>query len=168
MQQELDRQKRAAVELAGMIRAQLGDDDSTSTVVEDMVGGETDLFEIVDRIITESLEIDALAEGLKSYKAAIDARKSRYEAKSEKLRASVASVLSELGIKGPIRRPSFTLSVGVSPQSVQITDEDSLPFMFKKVKSEPDKKAIKAALETGQAVDGAHLSNGGPRLIVRV
>lgn len=51
---------------------------------------------------------------------------------------------------------------------VKITDESLIPDKFFRVKREADKTAIKKALQVGDSVEGAELSEGKHRLTVKV
>jgi hypothetical protein len=54
--------------------------------------------------------------------------------------------------------------------SVHVTDVDALPVIMRREKTviEPDKHALRAALEAGEEIPGAMLSNGMPVLTVKV
>ena len=64
--------------------------------------------------------------------------------------------------------PLGTVSLRAKPASVLILDESAIPDKYMRIKKEPDKTAIKAALESKEEVSGALLSNGGIGLTVRV
>ena len=51
---------------------------------------------------------------------------------------------------------------------VKITDEGAIPDKFWRVKKEVDKTAVKKALQVGDEVEGAELSEGKHRLTVKV
>jgi phage host-nuclease inhibitor protein Gam len=50
---------------------------------------------------------------------------------------------------------------------VVITDPQAVPDQFVRIKREPDKTAIGAALASGNAVPGADMRNGAPSLTIR-
>jgi hypothetical protein len=58
-----------------------------------------------------------------------------------------------------IKSPTLTVSIAASPASVEIYAETLLPpkFIVTEVNYIPDKKAIKAALQSGEVVEGAKL-----------
>jgi len=60
-----------------------------------------------------------------------------------------------------------TVSVAQKPASVMIVDESQLPEQYLRVKKEPNKVAIREALEHNENVPGAQLSNGGTTLQMR-
>ena len=63
--------------------------------------------------------------------------------------------------------PVATVNItNVSP-SVMILDESAIPDDFMRIKKEPNKTAIKAALETGQSIAGAVMSNGSTTVSIR-
>ena len=62
----------------------------------------------------------------------------------------------------------FKVGFDAIGEHVIITDESQIDEDFFRVKREPDKKAIKEALEVGINVRGAEMSNGGETLSIRV
>lgn len=64
---------------------------------------------------------------------------------------------------------SYSLTVRAGVASVLINDEELIPaeYMVEKVTYSPDKKAIKAAIESGLEVKGAELLYGESSLMVR-
>lgn len=107
-------------------------------------------------------QADALGEIIKDGRE----RKSRLEAKAEQIRSVVQWALGEIGLD-KLEAPDFTASLRAGPPSVVITDELALPDEYVRVKREPDKTALKAALKEGAAIPGASLSNGGVSLSAR-
>jgi hypothetical protein len=72
----------------------------------------------------------------------------------------------EAGLK-KIEADDMTLTTGLGPASVVITDEAMLPESFWRVKREPNKVAIGEALKGGVTVPGAGRGNQAPVLKVR-
>lgn len=66
-----------------------------------------------------------------------------------------------------IECPLFSISLGVSQDVVEISDLNSLPKEYKKVKTEADKTAIKKALKAGEDIPGAKLEKGKSKLTIR-
>jgi hypothetical protein len=66
-----------------------------------------------------------------------------------------------------ISAPDMTISRRPVPPSVVIVDESLLPKELLRVRTEPDKTAIKAALASGP-VAGAIMSNGSETLQVKI
>jgi hypothetical protein len=67
-----------------------------------------------------------------------------------------------------LEMPEATLSVRLGVPRVVIVDETEIPDEFCRIKKEPDKTKIKAALSEFKPVPGATLSNAEDGLTVRV
>jgi hypothetical protein len=75
----------------------------------------------------------------------------RYETSADKL---ADTLLESIIAHGQIKTAFVTISSRKS-KSVSITDESLIPSEFLRVKTEPNKTALKEALESGQIIDGA-------------
>lgn len=75
----------------------------------------------------------------------------RYENSADKLSDTL---LQSVVAHGQIKTALVTISTRKS-KSVSITDEAVIPAEFLRVKTEPNKTAIKEAIENGMEVDGA-------------
>jgi len=68
-----------------------------------------------------------------------------------------------------IDSPYFRISLRQNPVSVVVDNEGSIPCEFFRYPEAPppsvDKKAIKAAIEAGEEVNGAHLERGTSLII---
>lgn len=138
-----------------------GDDEDALLALE----SETDLTELATRLVKMVREEDADISGIDGYVAELQARKARKARKAEAGRSMLLALLESSGVQ-KLPLPIATLSVGRKPVSVIVCDEAALPDQFFRIKREPNKTAIKSAIEDGADVPGAHLSNGGTRLIV--
>lgn len=157
---------RIQADHAARLREQLasfGDDDLTL----DMIEGETRLIDMLDAIMAARADDAALADALKAQIDDLTARKRRFEARADARKKLVHAALDVSGLR-KIERPAYTASIGASPVSVIITDDGAIPDNLVRVKREPDKTAIKKALQAGENVPGASLSNGGETLSIRV
>ena len=63
--------------------------------------------------------------------------------------------------------PEHKVSLRKAPPSVEVFDQDQLPSDYIRVKCEPDKTAIKAALKAGEEVPGARLADPTTSIQVR-
>jgi hypothetical protein len=133
----------------------------------DMIEGETDAFELLDRIVAQINEAAILAGGTATLVSELDARLKRYERRQAALRELAFKVMQAADLK-KAERPAATLSVRAGTPKVVITDEDAVTDDYCRFKREPDKTAIKAVLAAGGYVHGAMLSNGEPSLSIRV
>lgn len=132
----------------------------------DMLEGETDLNEIITRILSEKLEADAMADAVKSRMTDLQARKQRYEKKGQMMRGLIKSLMDTAQID-KMTLPEASLSIRQSPVSVDVTDLEALPQGFFKVERKADKTAIKTAIKAGEEIPGAELVEGSPTLSVR-
>ena len=151
--------------LAGNIDADdVGEGDNA--LLHDMVEGETDLLEILARIARSARQAKAYGEACASMIEDMRARKTRHEARAERLRGLILWAMQEVGIPKH-EAPDLTISVTKPRPGVVITNEGLLPFHCIKTVTSPDRAAIKAALEAGEEVPGAELQNGAPSLTIR-
>jgi hypothetical protein len=157
---------RIEASLAARLRDQMeayGDEDLTL----DMIEGETRLIDMIDALMSARAEDAAMAQALKAHQDDLAARKKRFEARADARKKLAQIALTEAGIR-KLERPAYTASLSATPASVVITDDSALPDELCRIKREPDKTAIKKALQAGDEVRGASLSNGGETLTIRV
>lgn len=134
----------------------------------DTLEGATNLGELTQQMIREALAFEAKAEGLERLIARMEQRRCRLMRRAERLRQNVLGAMIDAGLK-TLAAEDFTASVRSSPKTVHIICEDLLPerFVQTKIQRSPDKRALKEALERGEHVDGAKLTNGSPVLYIR-
>ena len=65
------------------------------------------------------------------------------------------------------KSPEFTVSLSPGRPGVVITDPEAIPGAFMRVRREPDKIAIGAAIASGADIPGAEMRNGLPALTIR-
>jgi len=128
---------------------------------------ETELHEFLTRVIARMQDTDAKINGLGDLIASLKARCDRFEQRSDAMRALAFKVLVQAGVKR-LELPAATLSIRSGQPKVIITDETALPRDCVRIRTEPDKVAIKEHLARGEPVAGAELSNAEPVLSVRV
>jgi len=112
-------------------------------------------------------EAETAMEGVASRMQSLAERQRRYRAKAETYRGLLFSIMDTMGQK-KWKHPEATVSITDGRPGVVVTDEAALPEAFVRIKREPDKAAIKAALERGELVNGAGLSNGLASLSIRM
>jgi hypothetical protein len=135
-------------------------------LLADTLEGETNLHEIIDRLVMQVRENDTLAEALTARAAMIGDRRTRATTRMNFCRALIYKLMIAAGAD-KIKTTEGNVSVVNSPEKVIITDESAIPEGFMRIKKEPDKTAIKKALSSGKNVSGASLSNGGTTLMIR-
>lgn len=127
---------------------------------------ETDLIKCLDIIESRRQDAIALAETIDSLIENHKARRSRFRARDEAARSLILNLMQSAGLK-KLELPQSTLSVRDGIQKVVIVDEAEIPNEFFRIKREPDKIAIKNALNDGESVPGAAMSNVEPILAIR-
>jgi predicted RNA-binding protein len=94
-------------------------------------------------------------------------RLSRIEARVEKKRATLTSVMEKADIK-KLEQPDFTASLRAVPPGLLVADESVIPADYWKPQpAKLDKRGLLAALNGGASVPGVGLGNGGTTLSVR-
>lgn len=106
-------------------------------------------------------DADAISERI----TALQDRRERATSRREAYRAAIFAALDAAGQRS-WKSPEFTVSVTPGRAGVVITDPAAIPDQFVRIKREPDKTAIGAALALGP-VSGAELRNGLPTLTIR-
>lgn len=94
-------------------------------------------------------------------------RKARYQRKADAMKALIQSIMESAGLH-KLALPEATLSILSGRTSVNVTDVNELPQGFYSTERKADKKALKSALEKGEAIPGAELVMGEDTLTVRV
>jgi hypothetical protein len=142
---------------------ELADDEDC---LRDTLEGATTIQDQLAALVRSAVQDEALAEGLKEYQVKLTNRKVALLDRARRKRAIALHYMADLGMKS-IVGPDLTISRRPVPPSVVIVDETALPKELMRVKYEPDKTAIKAALKTG-TVAGAILSHGSETLQVKI
>lgn len=150
--------------VSDQVRAMLGDDYDEVTFL-DTVDGETDAADILDAMIEQVQNDEAMAMALKERATSLAARKSRIESRSRAMKMAMLPVLDALGLK-KVERPLATVSRRSGSQSVEITDDKSIPSQLRRP-GLPDKTAIKKQIEAGEVVPGARIVTGPDGITMR-
>lgn len=153
------------------LRARLSDADPEIAaevgLLDEMLGdAEQDVELILARLLRGSVEARDMAEGAKNRAAEIKHRQKRYEDRADAMRGTAFAILDALG-RQRVELPDLTASVSRGGMATIITDETMLPDEFVRVKREPNRDAINAAVKVGQVVPGVETTNAPARLMVR-
>jgi hypothetical protein len=124
----------------------------------DTLDGEADLADRFRLLLRSGREDEAQAKGLATYIEELKARQSRLKTRAEGKRRTVSQGMSEVGLKR-LDAPDLTATLHNGRPSAIVTDPDALPDQLCRIKREPDKVAIREALEAGETVPGAILGN---------
>jgi hypothetical protein len=142
---------------------ELADDEELR---KDCLEGETDAHKFLERMAAGIREDAALMNGIAELRTSLgersDAAARRIEARRE-----LAQKIMEAANLRKVVLPAATLSIRETGPAVRILDEKLIPEEFWRIKREPNRVAIKAALLDGGLVAGATLSNGGSTLAIR-
>jgi Siphovirus Gp157 len=133
----------------------------------DNIEGQTGAFEFLSKIVREIGATKALREGTVGYRNELDERIARLERREYALRTLIFKVMGAAELKR-CELSEATLSIRTGQQKVVIVDERDLPEEFIRIKREPDKVRIKAALTAREEVPGAALSNAEPVLAIAI
>lgn len=146
--------------------AALNEDDA---LLSDMVEGETQLFEIIDRLLERRRDAEVIIDGIEAAVARLNERKRRAEEGADRDRALIEQALTIAGFSQAVVRPTATLSMSKRPTALVITEESDVPARFWKAgKPTLDRTALMQALRDNTPIPGATLSNGAPSLTIRV
>ena len=133
----------------------------------DTIEGETSYFEALDKALAIIVEKQCFSDALKSEAKKLLDKAKRFEGQADDLKMAISSSMQEIDMRS-IKRPLATLSITSRAPKLIGDNVDNLDKRFLRVKYEPDKKAIKEALEAGEIIEGWVLSNGGEGLTMRV
>ena len=133
----------------------------------DSIEGQTTAFEFLAKIVRLIGGTSAIATGTADYIGELQERKARLERREMALRALIFKVMNTAELK-KVELPEATLSVRNGQPKVVIVNEREIPSEFFRVKREPDRTAIKAAITAGEYVAGTTLTNAEPTLAIRV
>ena len=152
--------------LREQLRAEYQEADEET--LQDTLEGLSSLPEALAAFVRSYLNDLALVAALGIRIAQMQERMHRIEYRADKKRMTVSSVMERADIK-KLAEPDFTASLRAVPPSLLVNDEAQIPEGFWKPQPPKlDKRAVIAALTSGQPVPGALMGNGGTTLTVRV
>ncbi len=139
----------------------LTDDDQ---VLLDTLDGENDIMDQLAAMLRRGRELETW---IAANRLSIDALKARNDSlaqKVERLRKIAMYFLGLIGRKR-IEAPDFTYTLANGRQTLMgECDPDKLPDKYVRIKREPNRLAIFAALKDGEVIEGYTISNGSPHL----
>jgi len=128
--------------------------------------GETSLLDAIDLVLEADLHDDTLIDALKRQKDTVAVRLHRIQERRESRRTILEQALSLLERKS-LERPIGTLALANRAPSLVVEEEAQIPARFFDLRPVLNKSAVKEALDGGEEVAGALLSNGSITLTVR-
>lgn len=119
---------------------------------------------IVAVVNTLQADVDAISNEIKR----LQDRKKTIVNNQERMKEYLRYNMEQSGIT-KINHPLFNISIGKPSVIVEVTDSDLIPDEFVKIETKitPDKVAIKKALKDGVEIEGAKLSEGKSRLLIK-
>ena len=130
------------------------------------IEGETDALEVLRRVVLAAEEAGTVADALKPTIQARQERKRRAELREERYRMVAGAMMAALGITKHVD-PEFTITTRPGKPKLIVTDEDAIPLRFCVPTYKVKDAAVRAALEAGEDVPGATLSNGTDIVTIR-
>lgn len=162
-----DTVNRLRIEIETMLREypELLEDDALRA---DMLEGATDARDVLTVLARHLDDAKGMQEGVHGRIEELCAREERFIARAEFIRDLIFKVLESAQLK-KIELPDATLSLRSNPQRlIGEADAATLPDELCKITRSLDRKKIREAIDSGQAVPGFQLSNAPPSLMVRV
>ena len=138
------------------------DADLLATTVE----GETEFERVIDKLVSFVREAETMAEAVKARKDEIAERQKRFERQGEAGRKIILSLM-DAAQQPKLTLAEATLSITKPREKLNIWAEEEIPQGYVRLIREPDKKAIMAALRSGNDIPGAELEVGQPSLMIR-
>ena len=148
---QIERAMSAAMEVISTLP-----DDEDHALLLGSLEGETDIMEVLDRVVESSIADNKLAELARE-------RAKRVEERARKSREIALKIIEALGIS-PLTRPVYTASL-TYPRKPIVTDAMAVPDKFSRVSV--DMVALGKALRAGETIPGAELRNPEPTLTIR-
>lgn len=135
-------------------------DQLRETVVDAIAIGDRDRL---DALYGESLELDAVAESNKSVGEYYRIAATSCALRSDAIRDAIMKGMEQAGVT-EARGNNFVLAAVPNGGAQAVVITGSVPDIYMKVKTEPDKTAIGRALREGAILSFAHLDERGTHL----
>jgi hypothetical protein len=134
-------------------------------LLADTVEGSTRFEAVLDRLNVAFLEVVGLREATVMLQQTMKDRAERFNRRSEGIKGLMLAVMRAAG-KQTVTLPSGTLSIAKGRDVLEL-DEDFHAQGYMRVKQEPMKADILAALKLGNEIPGARLATSPEHLQVR-
>lgn len=140
-------------------------DDLPEEVIRDTL--EAISGEFKDKVVAVSkfiLSLEATSGSIAEAAKAMESRAFRLQKRADSIRAYLLFSLQAVNFEGKISTPEIVISRRNNPVAVQVADESAVPHNYWRQPDPPatqlDKKAIKAALQSGVEIPGCYLESG--------
>ena len=151
-------------ELSDQIRLYTDDDQDTFL---DTLDGETDVMDILGKLIQERSECAAYEIAAKELAKTYANRAKRLSAKQDAISITIGQLMDAMG-ETKIQHPLATISRTKARWSVRIVDQHDIPSQLTTVAVKPDLVAIKKQMDQGETVPGCEVNPGQPSITVRI
>lgn len=147
---------------------ELADDEQ---LCADMLEGETDIGRVLNALVKAERERKAGREGRAEYIKALQAKNAADDLAVEKMRGTMQRILEAAGLPG-FKCPAGSLGLSRRKGALKFAedfDAAKLPEAYRETVTtyKPIKDLITAALESGEAIEGAYIGNATLVLTVR-
>lgn len=151
-------------EMKRLLEAEVPDIDEETLL--DTLEGETDLHERIASLCRAALNAESSAAACTQRADETYARASRHVERAKRLRDIALWAMSEAGLQ-KVKAPDITVSVSPGKAATFISDETQIPDRFFEMKPKLLTKELRAALDAGEDIPGATLTNPKPYITVR-
>jgi hypothetical protein len=138
-------------------------DYDEQTIADTLEGAAGELEVKAQNVAMFIRNLESSAEQIKHAEKAMAERRKAIENKADAIKRYLKDNMQRTGIK-KIECPYFAISIKKNPPSVIIDDASAIPSEFMVTPAPPppapDKAAIKAAIQSGSEVAGAHIEQG--------
>ncbi len=141
--------------------------DADEETLRDTVAGLTNLPEMLAAVVRSHLDDRSLVTALRARIADMHERLSRFEARADKKRELLTSVMERADLR-KVTEADFTVSLRRVPPPLVVIDEQAIPENYWIPQpARLDRQGLIAALRGGRDVHGAILGNAALSLAVR-
>lgn len=118
---------------AQVLKAQLydlyGEEATDLILLQDMIEGETNLFETIDKVLLQIWHDEAMVAGIDRQESTLAARKQRFQKRVETLRIMLLNAMDIIGDRS-IERPLARLTAKPTPPKLTIINEAEIPSEY--------------------------------------
>lgn len=118
------------------------------------------------QIVRETQDAQDIAAAARHRATEAAERARRFEARALRYKGLLLAAMDAMGWRKK-EWPEATVSLRAGQPNVIITDETQLPEIFIRIRLEPDKESLRAALKDGASIPGAALTNNLPSVQIR-
>ena len=122
--------------------------------------------ETIEALLESLGDYETKIESAKALEAEMRADRQILEGAVESARQRIAEALAESGEPSVATRHGL-ISFSTTPPKVVVVDESKIPEKFFVTSRSINKTLLGATLKSGEAIEGATLSNGGQTLVIK-